>query len=346
LAPVIKECERREIPISTIHTGQHYSDELDSVFFEELNLPLPTHNLGVRADRHGSQTGQMTAEIEGRLLEEQPATVLVHGDTNSTLAGGLAASKLEVTLGHIEAGLRSRDREMPEEVNRRLVDHAADWLYAPTDAAADNLAAENLGDRTVVTGNTIVDAVAHYRDIAATESSVLADFDITHGEFILLTLHRPESVDDPATFERLLQGVRDTAIDTGLPAIYPIHPRAKDRLETAGIRVPDEIRIVDPLPFFDFLHLEDTARLVLTDSGGVQEETSILQTHCVTLRESTERPETLEVGANRLVGTDPIEIRKGVAAQLAADTKWTQPFGDGDAASRIVDDVATQLTSE
>ncbi|WP_160132762.1 non-hydrolyzing UDP-N-acetylglucosamine 2-epimerase [Halococcus salsus] len=338
LAPVIDACEERGVGYSVVHTGQHYSEELDAVFFDQLELPTPDHNLAVGSGSHSAQTGAMIREIESVFLDEEPEVVLVQGDTNTVLAGSIAASKLDCELGHVEAGLRSFDREMPEEVNRVLADHAADYLFCPTDQAARYLREEGVPvDRIEVTGNTIVDSVIGYRDLAAEKSAVLAENDLTAGEFCLLTAHRAENVDDRARFSSLLDGVAGFASESDFDVVYPIHPRARERLDEFDIDLPSAITTIEPQDFLDFLRLESTARLVFTDSGGVQEEACILGTPCVTLRDNTERPETVDVGANRVVGVGPDAIAAGAREALDAGTDWENPFGDGRAADRILD---------
>jgi UDP-N-acetylglucosamine 2-epimerase (non-hydrolysing) len=340
LAPLIKECERRGVPFAVVHTGQHYSDRLDAVFFEQLELPAPDHHLGVGSGEHGEQTAAMLAGIEEWLRAESPELLFVQGDTNSTLAGALAASKLDVEVAHVEAGLRSFDEEMPEEVNRVLVDHAADHLFAPTPEAADLLEREGIDpDRIAVTGNTVVDAVLESRDLAAESSDVLDDLGLTAGSFYLLTVHRAENVDDPDRFRQLLDGVARVAARTDRPVVYPVHPRSAERIEEYGIEVPDAIRLTEPLEFFDFLRLEATAALALTDSGGVQEETCILGTPCVTLRYNTERPETAFVGANCVAGVDPDDVSEAADRMLDRPVDWTPPFGDGRAAVHIMNEL-------
>lgn len=338
LSPVIRAAQRRAISFSIIHTGQHYSEELDSVFFEQLDLPSPDYNLGIGSTSQGEQTGRMIVKIESVLEREQPEVVLVQGDTNSVLAGSIAATKMDnIEVGHVEAGLRSFDREMPEEVNRRLADHAADYLFPPTNDSRDQLLAEDLPDeRITVTGNTIVDAVEQNVEIAREQSTVLSDLGI-NGGFCLLTAHRAENVDNRSRFVSLLDGVAEAARVHGLSVVYPIHPRSEKRLSEFGINVPERIRVIEPLDFLDFLVLEDQAAIVFTDSGGVQEESCILQSPCVTLRENTERPETVEVGSNRIVGVQPREIIDGVREMLQMEADWNNPFGDGKAANRILD---------
>lgn len=338
LAPVIDACEEREIAYSVVHTGQHYSEELDTVFFDQLELPAPDHNLGVGSGSQSEQTGAMIREIETVLLDEQPELVLVQGDTNSVLAGAIAASKLDCEVGHVEAGLRSFDRTMPEEVNRVLADHAADYCFAPTEQAAGYLHEEGIDDDAIhVTGNTIVDAVMGYRDLAAAKSDVLDELDLDAGGFCLLTAHRAENVDDRERFSSLLDGVARFARDADLDVVYPVHPRANERLAAFELAMPDEITPIDAQDFLDFLRLESTATLVLTDSGGVQEETCILGTPCVTLRDNTERPETVDVGANRIVGVDADGVVAGAHEALSQQNGWENPFGDGHSADRILD---------
>lgn len=338
LSPIIRACQRREVPFSLIHTGQHYSDELDSVFFDQLGLPAPAYNLGVGSSSHGKQTGTMIAEIESVLTTERPDVVLVQGDTNSVLAGTVAAAKLSgIEVGHVEAGLRSFDREMPEEINRRLADHAADYLFPPTQTAREQLLAEDLPEAWItVTGNTIVDAVEQNVGIAHERSSVRTNLDLGES-FALLTAHRAENVDDRDRFVSLLDGVAEVAREHGFGVVYPIHPRAESRIDEFEIDVPAEIQLVEPQEFLDFLILEDEAAIAFTDSGGVQEETCILQTPCVTLRDTTERPETVEVGSNRVVGVRSSEILAGAREMLATTPDWENPFGDGTAADRILD---------
>lgn len=337
LAPVIRECEVREMPYVLIHTGQHYSERLDTVFFEQLELPTPDYNLEVGSKSQGKQTGEMIGKLEDVIIEEAPEVVLVQGDTNSVLAGAITVSKLDAELGHVEAGLRSFNREMPEEINRVLTDHAAEYLFAPTETSKDLLLDEGLPDeRIFVTGNTIVDAVHQHREFAAEKSTVLADLELDPSEFGLMTAHRAKNVDDPDRFKGLLDGVSRAATASEMEIIYPIHPRAEDRLEEFDMTVPDGITLIEPQDYLDFLKLEANARLVLTDSGGVQEEACILGVPCVTLRDNTERPETLEVGGNHLAGVDPDEIVNSAKRMLSTRTEWENPFGDGDAAERIL----------
>ncbi|MGM0591284.1 MAG: non-hydrolyzing UDP-N-acetylglucosamine 2-epimerase [Halobacteriota archaeon] len=336
LAPVIRECRRRGISNAVIHTEQHYSKRLSDVFFDQLELPTPDYTLGVGSGSHGHQTGEMLAAVEDALADIQPRTVLVQGDTNTALAGALAASKLDTNLGHVEAGLRSYDRQMPEEVNRVLCDHAADELFAPTPTAVENLRAEGLPEERIsLTGNTVVDALERHRELARDRSPVLEHFDVTEGDYGLVTVHRAATVDDQNRFADVLAGIDRVARRFDLEMVYPIHPRARSNLNSFD--VPPTVRLVDPLDYLDFLRLESEAALVLTDSGGVQEEACVFGVPCVTLRANTERPETLAVGANRLAGVTPEGILETATAMLEAERDWDNPFGDGRAAERILE---------
>lgn len=338
LAPVIRKCEQRPIDYSLVHTGQHYSEELDSVFFDQLNLPTPDYNLEVGSQSHGQQTAEMIGGIEDILVEEMPDVVLVQGDTNSVLAGAIATSKLDIELGHVEAGLRSFDREMPEETNRVLTDHTADYLFAPTTDAAGLLRDEGLPEeRIFVTGNTVVDAVYEHSDLAAHQSDVLAETGLESTSYALVTAHRAENVDDPGRFSQLLKGIDRVVQANDFEAIYPVHPRAEKQIEEFDIQVPESVSLISPQDYLDFLRLEQSASIILTDSGGVQEEACILGVPCVTLRENTERPETLDVGANRLAGVDPDAIVTAASEMLESDPTWNNPFGDGTAAEDILD---------
>ncbi|HLE97126.1 MAG TPA: UDP-N-acetylglucosamine 2-epimerase (non-hydrolyzing) [Candidatus Thermoplasmatota archaeon] len=336
LSPVIREYRARGLPWSVVHTGQHYSYEMDRVFFDELGLPDPEHNLEIGSGTHGVQTGRMLPAIEAVLMKERPRWVLVQGDTNTVLAGALAAAKLGIRVGHVEAGLRSYDRSMPEELNRVVADHVADLLFAPTRLSAEILAKEGIpAARVLVTGNTVVDAVLANAKLAR---DPLGPMGLTRGGFLLLTAHRQENVDDAARFRSLVAGAAAAGRDLGLPVVYPAHPRARKMLE--GFKLETEgIRVVDPLGYLEFLALEAAARLVLTDSGGVQEECCILKVPCVTLRDNTERPETVHVGANQLAGVDSDRIRKAARDMSSRPRTWENPFGDGRAGARIVDAV-------
>ena len=335
LSPVVRELERRGIEFFILHTGQHYSYNMDRVFFEQLRLPEPRYNLGVGSGTHAEETGRMMIGVERVLLEERPDVVLVEGDTNSVVSGALAAVKLGVLVGHVEAGLRSYDRGMPEEINRVVADHVSDFLFAPTFRARDNLVREGISEEKIyVTGNTIVDAV--YQNLGFVDDvDVLDDLGVGEREYFLVTVHRQENVDDGGRLRGILEGLRLVHECYGLPIIYPVHPRARKRIEEYGLGA-DGITLIDPVDYFAFLRLERDARLIFTDSGGVQEEACILRVPCVTLRYNTERPETIEVGGNVLAGADPKEILEKTRIMMDARRDWVNPFGDGRAGERIV----------
>ena len=337
MSPVIRELEKDNIDYYILHTGQHYSYYLDEVFFQQLKLPRPKYNLGVGSGTHAEQTGKMLMGIERILLKEKPDIVLVQGDTNTTLAGALAAAKIGIKVGHVEAGLRSFDKEMPEEINRKLTDHISDLLFAPTEKAKQNLLREGIEiEKIFVTGNTIVDAV--YQNLTLAEkSNVLAKLKLENEKYFLVTLHRQENVDKEERLQNVITGLELIASEYDIPIIYPIHPRTKKRLKQFGIKITnDNIKLIEPLDYLSFLRLEKSAKLILTDSGGIQEEACIMKIPCVTLRYNTERPETIEVGANILAGTEPESILEKTKIMLERERNWPNPFGDGKASQRIV----------
>ena len=278
----------------------------------------------------------MLTGIEKVLMDEKPDAILVQGDTNTVLAGTLAAVKLGIKVGHVEAGLRSYDRRMPEEINRVLADHSSDYLFAPTEKQKKILLHEGIPEsRIFVTGNTIVDAV-HQNLKIAKEKNTLEKLDIEPKGYFLVTAHRQENVDDPVRFAGILKGLEKLSQEFNIPVIYPIHPRSTKQIQEFGIKTYGSIRLIDPVDFLDFLQLESNARLVLTDSGGVQEETCILGVPCVTLRDNTERPETVEVCSNMLAGTEIERIVECAREMLGRGNGWKNPFGDGKAGERIV----------
>ncbi len=318
MAPVIHELKKRNMEHCVIHTGQHYSYALDKVFFENFQLKKPEYNLEIGSGTHGYQTGEMLKKIEGVLLEESPEIVLVEGDTNTVLAGALAATKLHIAVGHVEAGLRSFWREMPEEINRVLTDHISSPLFAPTEIAQKNLANEGITEGVHVVGNTIVDALYMNRE----------KIEEIKRACILLTLHRQENADSKKRLKNILNGVEKVGEHFNTPILYPIHPRTKKNLKKFGINPKDNIQLVPPMDYFTFLSHLKNCNLVLTDSGGVQEEACILNTPCVTLRNNTERPETIEIGANVLVGSDPQKILDAAITMAQKKEKWKHPYGE------------------
>jgi UDP-N-acetylglucosamine 2-epimerase (non-hydrolysing) len=338
MSPLIREFEKSRSDFFILHTGQHYSYNLDKIFFKELELPLPKHNLDVGSGSHAQETGKMLIGIEKILQKEKVDIVLVEGDTNTVLAGSLAASKLHIKVGHIEAGLRSYDKNMPEEINRILTDHISDFCFVPTEQSRQTLLREGIEENKIfVTGNTIVDAVYQNLDIAAKKTDIFNTLHVSSRKYILMTAHRQENVDEKKKLQNILEGMKLMHREFNLPIFYPIHPRTMKRLKEFKIEIPKEITTFEPLGFLDFLQLEAHAALVATDSGGVQEETCILKVPCITLRENTERPETIDVGSNILVGTDPEKILKGARIMLERKRDWNVPFGDGTAGKKIIE---------
>jgi len=339
MSPVVRECEKQNLEYFMLHTGQHYSYELDKVFFEDLELPEAKYNLNVGSGSHAYEIGKMLIGIERILLKEEPDVVLVEGDTNTVLAGAIAASKLNlnIKIGHVEAGLRSYDRRMPEEINRILTDHCSDYLFAPTTKAKEILLAEGIPEENIfVTGNTIVDAVYQNLEIAKKKVNIFNDLNLNSESYFLVTVHRQENVDVKERLVGILEGLEVLYKEFRLPIIFPIHPRTKKRINDFRLKLPKGVKLVEPKGFLEFLQLEANAKLVLTDSGGVQEEACILGVPCVTLRDNTERPETLEVGSNVLAGVNHERIFKCSKEMMDKERNWKNPFGDGKAGEKIV----------
>jgi UDP-GlcNAc3NAcA epimerase len=317
-----------------VHTGQHYDYGMSQVFFDELGLPEPDANLGVGSGGHGRQTGEMLIGLEKMLLSERPGRVLVYGDTNSTLAGALAAVKLRVPVAHVEAGLRSFNREMPEEHNRVLTDHCSDLLFCPTQTAVDNLRHEGIAQGVHLVGDVMVDAALQHGAVARQHSTLLDDLGLTGREFALATIHRPYNTDDPARLQEIVNALG--ALE--LPVVFPIHLRTRDLL--TQIHNPQSairnLKSLDPLGYLDMLALEQAASLILTDSGGVQKEAYFFEVPCITLRPETEWVETVAAGWNRLAWGDTAVILE--AARRPWPSEPPPPiFGDGHAAERIVE---------
>jgi len=335
MAPLIKLLREKNADFFTLHTGQHYSYELDKVFFDQLELPLPQYNIEAGSGSHAEETGKMLIGIEKILKEQRPDIALAEGDTNSVLAGALAAVKLGIRFGHVESGLRSYDRTMPEEINRIIADHISDYLFAPTRQAKQILLGEGIPEKKVfVTGNTIVDAVNQNLELARRNSSVAERLRLKPRQYFIATLHRQENTDNTERFRSILDGLERLTVDYRIPVVYPVHPRSRKILARLP-KQPERLKVIDPVDFLSFLYLESNARLILTDSGGVQEEACILGVPCVTLRDNTERPETIEAGANMLAGASAERIIHAAAIMLAGKTDWVNPFGDGHASERI-----------
>ena len=331
--PVMDALEERGAQVILVHTGQHYDPAMSDVFFAELGIRLPDHFLGAGSGTHAVQTGRVMTAFEPLAAELAPDVVVVVGDVNSTLACALVTAKLGAPLAHVEAGLRSGDRSMPEEINRLLTDRVSDYLFAPSADAVANLQAEGYGQEQIhLVGNVMVDTLLANADRAAA-GDTLARLGLRPGQYGLVTLHRPANVDDPAVLGTLLPALAE--ISLSCPLVLPAHPRAGGRLHSAGL--PAGVRIIPPAGYLDFIALEASARLVLTDSGGVQEETTMLGVPCLTLRDSTERPITLTEGTNQLVGRDPDRIVKAALQVLAAPVPrpGKPALWDGQAGRRI-----------
>lgn len=341
MSPIIQALTAEGANFFCVHTGQHYSYSMDRVFFEELGLPRPEHRVEEtqKHPSHAGQTAEMMKGIEAALISERPRVVLVGGDANTNLAGALAARKLGMVLGHVEAGLRSHDWRMPEEHNRKIIDHISEILLAPTDHAAANLRHESVDGQIYVTGNTIVDAIQRH-SAAAERREILEKLGLQPKRYALLTVHREENVDSLANLKQIVTTLERVAAE-GLTEriVFPVHPRTKERLASWGLL--DKLsrlsclRLIEPCGYLDFLALLMSASIILTDSGGLQEEACVLHVPCVTLRENTERPETVMVGANVVAGLEAQTVVSAVAASLAKPTDWDQPLGDGQAGIRI-----------
>ncbi len=336
MAPLVRACAQRGLPYLLLHTGQHYSYEMDGVFFEELGLPQPHTNLAVGSGTQAYQIGAIITGITPIFEREKPDWVMVEGDTNSVLAAGLAAHKLGIKVGHVEAGLRSYDRKMPEEINRILTDGLADHLYAPTEHSKRILLGEQVSaERIFVTGNTVVDELMLQRPRAEARETGKR-FGVEPRRYALATVHRAENTDDETRLRGIVRGLSEAAAATQLQVLCAVHPRTSARLEQMGLSWGAGVRALPPLPYLDFLGLHAQAAMTLSDSGGLQEEACCLGVPCVTLRDNTERPESVEAGGNILVGADPAAIVAG-AKQMLGRTGWANPFGDGRAAHHILD---------
>jgi UDP-N-acetylglucosamine 2-epimerase (non-hydrolysing) len=315
-----------------VKTGQHYDPELSAVFFDELGIPAPDYDLEVGSAPHAEQTARMLDRLGPIIERESPDVVLTYGDTNSTVATALATAKLDPPLAHVEAGLRSFNREMPEEINRVVTDHVSDLLFAPSRAAVENLAAEGIEAGVHRVGDVTHDALLWARDVAADRSTVIEDLALDAEPFVLATVHRAANTDDPDRLAAIVEGLAAAP----RRVVFPAHPRTVDALADAGLeaRARDALTVVEPVGYLDFVRLLDGADSVATDSGGVQKEAFFLRTPCVTLRDETEWVETVRAGWNRLVGADSDAIERGLAADNPPAERPT-PYGDGDAAGRI-----------
>jgi len=342
MAPIIRECEKRGLDFFVLHTGQHYDYTMDKIFFSELELEPRMINLNVKSGTHAETTAKIMLGAEKVLREENPDIVLVEGDTNTVLAVSLTSVKMQKDLGHVEAGLRSYDRRQPEEYNRIVADHVANYLFAPTKENKYTLISEGIPKEHIfTTGNTIVDSVQESIEIARKKSKIMETLALKRNKYFLVTSHREENVDYKERLKGILEGLKKISDYYFMPIIFPIHPRTMRRIKEFGLEnllsEIKKLKLIEPVGFFDFLMLESNASLVLTDSGGVVEETCILRTPCVSMRDKSDRPESIDVGASVLSGCDPDKIFKLTQKMLEVERKWKNPFGDGKAAKRIVD---------
>lgn len=337
IAPIMWEIRRRGgIDSFLVHTGQHYDAKMSDLFFEQLRIPRPDIDLGVGSGSHAGQTAEVMKRIEPVIIEQKPDVLLVVGDVNSTIACALVAVKLGVPVAHVEAGLRSFDRTMPEEINRILTDAISQWLFVSERSGIENLKAEGIGaERVFFVGNVMIDTLlatrAHFE-----RSTILGDMGLTPGRFAVLTLHRPANVDDPGVLNGILEALVGLARE--MPIVFPVHPRTRKALNVRAAGSESNLRLVDPLGYLEFMKLVGSARVVLTDSGGIQEETTVLGVPCITLRSNTERPATVTEGTNVLVGSDPQKIAAAWQQAMAAPKPARIPeLWDGRAAGRILD---------
>lgn len=321
-----------------VHTGQHFDENMSEVFFREMDIPTPDYHLEINNLGHGAMTGRMLEKIEELLLKEKPDMVLVYGDTNSTLAGALAASKLHIPIAHVEAGLRSFNMEMPEEINRILTDRVSKLLFCPTDTAVSNLNKEGFSTfdcEIYKSGDVMYDAVLYYKEKAKTFSKILTTEALTKNNFVLATLHRAENTNDPGRLRNIAAAFNE--IHRTLPVVLPLHPRTRSYLKANNIEL--NVKTIEPAGYFDMLTLLDNCKLVMTDSGGLQKEAYFFQKFCLTLRDQTEWIELVETGSNELVGADQATIVKAFNSALDKTVPTKPLYGTGDAASKIVEEV-------
>ncbi|MBM4226284.1 MAG: UDP-N-acetylglucosamine 2-epimerase (non-hydrolyzing) [Gammaproteobacteria bacterium] len=323
-----------------VHTGQHYGPNMSQVFFDELDIPHPKFNLKISGGTHGAMTGRMLDAIEGVLLSEKPDWVLVYGDTNSTLAGALAAVKLHIPVAHVEAGLRSFNMRMPEEINRILTDRVSRLLFCPTELSVENLAHEGVTKGVSLVGDVMYDVSLYYRDVARSRSDALDRFNLKEGEYVLATCHRAENTDDPDRLREIGLALAD--LSANQTVILPVHPRtAKIMADHGLLPAMRNVKLIDPLPYLDMLRLEQSARVIVTDSGGIQKEAFFYEVPCVTMRDETEWVETVELGWNVLTGASRERILSAASSPVRPPRKGSRPYGDGKASGKIVAALST-----
>ncbi len=330
----IKNVASQGIVEHIVHTGQHFDENMSGVFFDQLQIPRPTSNLGVGGKSHGHSTGEMIAALEDLMVEVRPDVVIVYGDTNSTLAAAIAAAKLHIDIAHVEAGLRSFNKRMPEEINRVLTDHVSRYLFCPTSTAVENLDREGVSDGVHNVGDVMFDASKFYAEVAEKESKVLEHCMLRKGDYVLATCHRQENTDDPERLREILVGLSQLA-EVG-SVVLPIHPRTKLKIDEFGLSCHlGNVQVVEPLSYLDMLVLEKYSRTIVTDSGGVQKEAYFFNVPCITIRDETEWVETVQTGHNILAGADAKNIKAAFNVQNMSN-EWPNLFGTGDAGDRIV----------
>lgn len=353
MAPVLDQMEKMGIDNILIHTGQHYDHEMSQQFFLDLKLKKPEYNIGVGSNSHGKQTAIMLKSIEDVLIAEQPDLIMLQGDTNAVLAGALAGSKLHMAVGHVEAGLRSYDKTMPEEINRQIADICSNIFFVPTEESAVNLLFENINPHEIfITGNTVVDACIRHLKIAEADSNILSELDVS-GEILILTIHRAENVNDPERLRNIIEALLEL---NDITMIFPVHPRTFRALKKFGfydlLESAPHIKLIKPIGYLDFLLLLSKSKFVMTDSGGLQEEAITLNVPCITLRYNTERPETVTAGGNILVGADKeriIETYHKISSNHTLYKKMSNannPYGDGKASEKILNSVLKAYNSD
>jgi len=353
MAPLLDQMEKRGIDNILIHTGQHYDHEMSQQFFLDLELKKPDFNIGVGSNSHGKQTAKMLECLEEVLMAEKPDFVMVQGDTNAVLAGALAASKLHIAVGHVEAGLRSYDKTMPEEINRQIADICSTMFFVPTEESAINLIFENLNPHEIfVTGNTVVDACIRHLKIAERQSNILSELGV-EGDIVTLTMHRAENVDNPERLRNIIEAILER---DDLTIIFPVHPRTVKTLQKFGfykqLEDAKHIKLTKPIGYLDFLLLLSRSKFVMTDSGGLQEEAITLNVPCITLRYNTERPETVAAGGNILVGAEKMKIID-VINQITDDNEFynrmknaVNPYGDGKSSENILNAIINAFEND
>ena len=336
---IIRYCCNNNLDFFILHTNQHYTENLDAVFFRELKLPKPKYDLNIGSGNHGETTGKMMIMIEKILLREKPDIILVQGDTNTTIAGAIAGAKLDVEVGHVEAGLRSYDRTMPEEINRIVADHVSDYLFCPTKKQERILAEEGISkEKIYVTGNTIVDAVYECSRLSDEKSKIFERMRLKENDFILFTAHRPATVDNEHNLRNVIKAITLIASKYDKKIVFPIHPRTKKMIKKFKIKLPNKFIVVDPVGYLDMLKLLKNSFLIITDSGGLQEESCVLKKKCLVVRSNTERPEAVKVGGCIIASNDNYApIVKKANKSIEKKVKWHNPFGDGKAGKRIMD---------